>query len=562
MRKFHKLISQSAPWLLCWVVIGLMIPNIILCFTEQGCGWGKAANVLFPLGVYLFLLGLSRKTGKAALWMIPFMFFAAFELVLLNLYGESVIAVDMFLNVVTTSYSEATELLGSLLGAMVQVVVIYLTAIVWAAFAARDKALISEKWAKMCRKIGIGVGVAGLVCVGLAYGFGKRYSMEHETFPINAVSNLIEAFDRTYETKAYPETSSSFSYGARTTRPYDEPEVYVMVVGETSRALNWQLAGYERETNPKLSKVANLTFFPYSITESNTTHKSVPMLISHLSAENFNELPRTKSIVSAFNEAGYRTAFFSNQPPNGSYTQFFSEEADRTVYLKPNGATPHHDEELLPLLAEELADTAARKKFIVLHTYGSHFLYRDRYSKEHAHFLPDDFEDASAANRDKLVNSFDNTILYTDSVLNEVISMLEAQNCRAAMFYSSDHGEDIYDDDRGRFLHASPNPTYYQLRVATLCWLSDSLIKSEPRFAKALKQNSERRVSPQKSLFPSMLQAAGITSPYFTRSESLVDVAYAPTPAVYLNDLNQALLIENSGLRKRDRELLKPYIDK
>lgn len=562
MRKFHNLISRSAPWLLLWVVAGLMVPNVALCVTEQGCGWGKGANVLLPLGVYMLLFGLSRKIGRTALLMIPFMFFAAFELVLLNLYGESVIAVDMFLNVATTSYSEATELLSSLVGAMAQVVVIYLTAIVWGVLAVRDKARLPSAWALRSRRLGILLGCAGLVCAGLGALLCKRYSFEHETFPVNAVSNLVEAFDRARESKAYPETSAGFSYGARSTRPAEEPEVYVMVVGETSRALNWQLAGYGRETNPRLSRAAGVTFFPYSVTESNTTHKSVPMLISHLSAENFNELPRTKSIVTAFKEAGYRTAFFSNQPPNGSYTQYFADEADRVVYIKPDGRVPRLDEELLKYLGEELADTSARKKFVVLHTYGSHFLYRDRYPAGNARFLPDDFIDASAKDRDRLINSFDNTVLYTDSVLNEVIAMLGAMDCRAAMFYSSDHGEDIFDDERQRFLHASPNPTYYQLRVATLCWLSDSLRRAEPRFEKALRINRGRRVSPQKSLFPSMLQAAGITSPYITRSASLLDRAYAPTPAVYLNDLNQALLIGNAGLRKTDRELLEPYLSK
>lgn len=562
MRKFHDIIRRSAPWLSLWVTAGLMAPNIALCVTEQGCGWGKAANILVPLGFYLLLFGLSRKTGRTALLMLPFMFFAAFEVVLLNLYGESVIAVDMFLNVATTSYSEASELLTNLIGAMALVIAVYGSAIAWGAMAVIDKARLPRHLARHARLCGAGTLAAGIACACASYGMCARYSFEHETFPVNAASNLIEAIDRAAESKAYPETSRGFSYDARSTRPADEPEVYVMVVGETSRALNWQLAGYGRQTNPKLSEAAGLTFFPYSITESNTTHKSVPMLLSHLSAENFNELPRTKSIVSAFKEAGYRTAFFSNQPPNGSYTQFFADEADRTIYIEPNGDVPHFDGELLRLLREELSDTVSRKKFVVLHTYGSHFLYRDRYPREHARFLPDDFADASAEVRDKLVNAFDNTVLYTDSVLNEIIGMLAGMNCRAAMFYSADHGEDIFDDDRGRFLHASPTPTYYQLRVASLCWLSDSLRRAEPRFDKALERNSGRRVSPQKSMFPSMLQAAGINSPYITRSASLLDFAYAPTPAVYLNDLNQALLIENSGLRKADRELLKPYLDK
>lgn len=562
MRKFHHLIHCSAPLLLLWVVVGLMVPNIVLCFTEQGCVWGKFANILFPLGVYVGLFSLSRKIGRTTLLMIPFMIFAAFQVVLLSLYGESVIAVDMFLNVATTSYSEASELLANLVGAMGAVVVIYLSAIIWGIFAVCDKTMLPRSWVTACRKAGITLGIVGLIFAAIAYGVCKRYSFEHETFPINAVSNLVEAFDRSFESGTYPETSRNFSYSARSTRPVSEREVYVMVVGETSRALNWQLAGYCRPTNPKLSGMPGMIFFPYSITESNTTHKSVPMLISYLSAENFNELPRTKSVVSAFKEAGYATAFFSNQPPNGSYTQYFSEEADRTVYIKPNGRVPHLDEELLGFLREELSDTTARKKFVVLHTYGSHFLYRDRYPKDRARFLPDDFIDASAKDREKLINSFDNTVLYTDSVLSEIIGMLKGQNCRAAMFYSADHGEDIFDDHRERFLHASPIPTYYQLRVATLCWLSDSLLKSEPMFAKALERNRRRRISPQKSFFPSVLQAAGIESPYITRSESLLDTAYAPTPAVYLNDLNEAQLIENAGLRTIDKELLAPYLDK
>ena len=36
-----------------------------------------------------------------------------------------------------------------------------------------------------------------------------------------------------------------------------------MVVGETSRALNWQLYGYERETNPLLSRQSGLMLPKY-----------------------------------------------------------------------------------------------------------------------------------------------------------------------------------------------------------------------------------------------------------------------------------------------------------
>lgn len=83
-----------------------------------------------------------------------------------------------------------------------------------------------------------------------------------------------------------------------------------MVIGETSRACNWSLYGYSRQTNPKLAQCEGLVAFPYALSESNTTHKSVPMLLSPVSAVDYDSLYYRKSIVTAFKEAGFHTAFF------------------------------------------------------------------------------------------------------------------------------------------------------------------------------------------------------------------------------------------------------------
>lgn len=64
-----------------------------------------------------------------------------------------------------------------------------------------------------------------------------------------------------------------------------------------------------------------------------------------------------------------------------------------------------------------------------------------------------------------LINAYDNTIHCIDQFLDRICAMLSAEGCVSAMIYLSDHGEDIFDDDRGRFLHASPTPTYYQIRM-------------------------------------------------------------------------------------------------
>lgn len=69
-----------------------------------------------------------------------------------------------------------------------------------------------------------------------------------------------------------------------------------MVIGETSRAANWQLYGYNRNTNPKLSTVENLIHFSDVLTQSNTTHKSVPMLLSNASALHYDCIYQEKAL--------------------------------------------------------------------------------------------------------------------------------------------------------------------------------------------------------------------------------------------------------------------------
>ena len=97
----------------------LIVPNIVLCFTEPLSFIAKVCNVLLPFGCYYLLMTLSRNCGKMLWILFLFLFFGAFQIVLLYLFGQSIIAVDMFLNLVTTNSSEAMELLGNLTPAIV-----------------------------------------------------------------------------------------------------------------------------------------------------------------------------------------------------------------------------------------------------------------------------------------------------------------------------------------------------------------------------------------------------------------------------------------------------------
>ena len=88
------------------------------------------------------------------------------------------------------------------------------------------------------------------------------------------------------------------------------------------------------------------------------------------------------------------------------------------------------------------ADTENDLLFI-LHCYGSHFSYHQRYPREAAYFLPDDDVAIERQHKQKIWNAYDNSIRYTDTFLSSVIGYLASLDACSALLYSADHGEDM-----------------------------------------------------------------------------------------------------------------------
>lgn len=559
MKHFDNTLRRIfSPGILLWFYpLLLIVPNVALDITEYSTAWSKATNILLPFGFYILIMGIWKNVGRTALLLFPFLFYGAFQVVLLYLYGESIIAVDMFLNLVTTNVSEATELLGNLVGAIITLLIVYVPTLVWCAISAIKRIYASRPSLLRARYCGVVSIFIGLACMFMAYAFDVRFSINSDIFPVNVIHNTIIAIQRTKATGNYYKTSEGFSYKAHSSRPADKKEVYVLVIGETSRADDWQLFGYGRPTNPLLTKRDGLIAYPKTLSESNTTHKSVPLMLSWVSAENFaDSIYTTKSLISAFNEAGFATAYLSNQGRNHSFIDFFAREAQKTVFLTDNGHS-HHDEELLPLLHDFIEQSTNSKIMVILHTYGSHFNYMDRYPSSFSVFLPDKTADADVFNRNELINAYDNSIRFTDYVLNRVIDMLENRQCLSGMIYLSDHGEDIFDDKRNRFLHASPVPTYWQIHVPLIIWMSPQFKEAYPMLYANANNNSGKNVSSSRSVFDTMMQLGGIITPYADKTKSLIDSAYTETPRLYLNDHNKAVNLEKAGLQNYDYEMLK-----
>ena len=561
---------SSGQFLYVYAVVALLLPNIALCYTECLTPWACGVNVLLPLSLYMLFFSVAKRPGKMIWWAFIFVFFAAFQLVLLYLFGTGVIAVDMFLNLVTTNPGEAMELLDNLAPAVVGVFVVYLPLLILGGVNIRRDSRLSVSFQQRVRHWAMQIGAIGLFCLLASYLVVDGYRMRNQLYPVNVCYNLYLAFERNAASENYREASRDFKFDARSEHSATAPEVYVMVVGETARAHNFSLYGYPRNTNPLLSKTPGIKAFPNVTTQSNTTHKSVPMLLSAASAEDFERLFHEKGILAAFKEAGFHTVFISNQLPNHSFIDFLGEQADEHYFLKKEDASQgnHYDEDLLQKLDEilPLADASSsahyhyryRKLFVVLHSYGSHFNYQERYPRSFAYFKPDSRSEAKPENRRDLLNAYDNTIRYTDYILHGIVERLQKwegvqtktdgvyDQPTSAMLYTSDHGENIFDDERSLFLHAAPKASDYELHVPFIIWTSAGFSKQYPDILKALGENRSKQVQSSLSAFHTMLGIGGIQTRYRLDEYSVASGKYHPTKLLYLDDHDEAIPQEDA----------------
>ena len=552
-RRTVKTRSRFTTLLTVYFFVALIIPNCVLANTEPYSVWTVEALILMPLGFYMMWSVALRRSGVMIWLAFPFIFFCAFQIVLLYLFGNSIIATDMFTNLLTTNPGEAGELLGNIYPSVVLVCVIYLP-LLW--LAARE--IGHKRYITRTARMNIGLTGAALFAVGLlalwpAYHVSEeRHVLRDEIFPLNIMYNLGLSGSEFRKSYNFHKTSEGFTYEAERTAEAPGREVYVYIIGEAARAMN----GYGRETNPLLSGVGDLVVFRDVLTQSNTTHKSVPLILSSVATGEHEELYRRKGLPALFNEAGFDTWFISNQSPQGAMIDHLAHDARHVIYIR----SPRHDTQLLDEMRKALERSTSQKLLFVLHCYGSHFSYHQRYPREFAHFQPDNDVAIARQHRPMLVNAYDNSIRYTDYFLAQTIDYLRSlKGTSSALLYCADHGEDLIDDDRERFLHASPTTTAYQLYVASLAWFSEDYRTHFPEKVAAAEAN-ETAPATTHALFHTMADMASIRGRFLTTKVSLVSPDFDRTaPRRYLNDHNEAVPFRKTGLRHEDMEVFRRY---
>ncbi|WUR12818.1 sulfatase-like hydrolase/transferase [[Empedobacter] haloabium] len=347
-----------------------------------------------------------------------------------------------------------------------------------------------------------------------------RFDAFIDSWPFGLVARGVDFYRERRYLAALNETSRNFRFGAHQAAPDDTPETVIMVLGESSRRDRWSLFGYARPTNPLLAQEPNLVPLNDVITSVSATRLSVPVIISRKPArqsleDGFNE----KSFLTAYKEAGFRTWWLSNQISFGKFdtpVSVFAREADVVQFTNLGGFTnrSNFDEVLFEPLRLALADKAP-KKLIVLHSLGSHWNYSQRHPKAFDKWQPSLFGIdkpvyTDLAIKPQLNNSYDNSILYSDWFLAQVIGQLKASGRSAALLYVADHGQTLYDGNCKFAFHG--HNTQHEFRVPAFMWYSDQYRERYPDKVKQLVRHRKARLATE-NMFHTLLDVADIRYP-------------------------------------------------
>jgi glucan phosphoethanolaminetransferase (alkaline phosphatase superfamily) len=298
----------------------------------------------------------------------------------------------------------------------------------------------------------------------------------------------------------------------------------VLIIGESARAKNFAIDGYKRNTTPHLIQQNNLLSFNDVKPCSNLTRLSVTCMLSFNGSKKMQYEIEQESIIKLFAHLGFTTAWLSSQKAFGDDNSLMILGMQSQRYLFGNsiskkiGGKQIYDEYLLDFLSEEIA--GKKDNFVVLHTQGSHFIFNDRYPEEFKKFTPTcDNINPRRCKREALVNSYDNTVLYTDFFIAKAIEQLKDKN--AILFYVSDHGQFL--GENGIYYHGNSGDIAHPEHIVPMfLWMSDSLIKN--KFYRQKFKNAQQKINQKLShdnLFDSLLNCSGIDSKAFNRRLSL-----------------------------------------
>jgi len=301
----------------------------------------------------------------------------------------------------------------------------------------------------------------------------------------------------------------------------------ILVVGETSRAANFSLGGYSRPTNPLLAE-DDVVYFPDVSSCGTSTAVSVPCMFSNMPRKHYDDAlaSHQEGLLDIIQRAGLSVLWNENDAGcKGACDRVPNQ--DMTALNLPGMCIKGecYDEVLFHGL-EEYIKQLQGNGLIVLHTIGSHGpTYNHRYPPAFRKFTPTcETKQIQECSQAQLINTYDNTILYADYIVDKAIELLKAhpEEVTTSLVYLSDHGESL--GEKGVYLHGLPYAIApeAQTRVPLLIWLSPDYQQRYAVDYKCLSQQATTQKYSQDNLFSTMLGITGVQTREYVSSDDIV----------------------------------------
>lgn len=374
-------------------------------------------------------------------------------------------------------------------------------------------------------------GILAALTVPLIRNFFKRGARHKPSYVLNPFVSVFYhyalyrrqygALKRQIEAHAAPKFE-----GIVSRIPADVPETYVICIGESANSQHHSYAGYCRDTNEFTRAAGDILSFTGCRSQYAQTLPSLEKTITFATDAEPGLLFSKGSIVDYFKDAGFKTFWLSNQYAleDTAITAMAGHADVRKCFnfsSMKGFETAGYDGTLLPEFARTLEDPAP-KKVVFLHMIGSHSAYVNRYPAAFKHFSGDvpGKEDLTDAGKE-LLNTYDDSIRYTDYVISEFVKALRPRGAAtaASLLYFSDHGEDCYDTKHTKLLGHGQIANLPMTSVPLQLWLSPKLKALRPDLvARAAQAKESYRLE---QIVHLMIDLASLANPDYSPADSL-----------------------------------------
>lgn len=504
-------------------------------YTGLKAGLFVAASVGVVTALYLFVLQILNWKWTAKPIAIALIFIGGFAAYAVNTLGVWITA-DQIQNMMQTNIAEARDTWSWRLVVWV-IGMIILPILVILNVRLKPESGVRQVLKKIMASLVSLILVGGLLFI-FYVDFAAIFRENRELKGMISPQNMIAASVSYYKKKAPKENLPLVHYGEDAQVSQNSkgaPKLMVLVVGETARAENFSLNGYAKDTNPKLSKQDILNFSQVSSCGT-ATAVSVPCMFSGMPRVDYDErlASHREGLLDIAKRAGYQVTWIDNNSSCKGTCDRIGEykipESIKQKWCKDGECLDDILIDSLKAYLETIPKDDTRPQLVVLHQMGSHGpAYYKRAPEAFRVFKPTcDTNAIQGCTQEALINTYDNTLLYTDYVLDSLINTLKnTTQYQTGLWYLSDHGEST--GESGMYLHGAPYAIApsQQTHVPMLMWFSSAWQQQATKQIKCLAQQSKNKLS-QDNLFPTMLSLLDIKTKVINPKDDMLQTCPKP----------------------------------